>query len=225
MSTNKLDEANTLWECILAIYGYCPGPEDLRNERVYHAIFRPAFHRSCFLSVHLSPTDSEAILTFGYFVHAWEWKKYLEILAAIRTMQGSSRYSEDTFASDKSRQGEILSQLSEHLPLLEEESAYISKVHMAAISSEALEQFERRMQEIDPFELATLMLEPQQARDGIAARGIVTEQARSHRFDIWPVPLTSRHRAFFLACISIGCACLEGAEQEQLKAVLSALTR
>jgi hypothetical protein len=191
---NRLDEANTLWEYILTTYGYCPGSEDLREERIYHAIFQPTFHRHCFLSLHTTPPDTDAILTFGYLAHAWEWKRYLEILSAIREIQ--------------------------EFPLLSDDACvYLKNIQMEAVPLETLRHFEQQMQEIHPFELSTLMLEPQDARDGITARGIVTDRYRTHRFDIWPAPLTDRQRAFFLEFIRLGSASVEEAEQEHLKEI------
>lgn len=216
---NRLDEANTLWEYILTTYGYCPGSENLREERIYHAIFQPTFHRHCFLSLHITPPDTDAILTFGYLEHIWEWKRHLEILSAIREMQEFPLLSDDAFDYLKNIQMEALREKYGVSLFPDEESVYLRNVQMAAVPLEALRHFEQHMQEIQPFELRTLMLEPEEARDGITARGIVTDRYRTHRFDIWPVPLTERQRTFFLEFIRLGSTSVEEAEQEHLKEI------
>jgi hypothetical protein len=216
---NRLNEANTLWEYILTTYGYCPGSENLREERIYHAIFQPTFHRHCFLSLHIPATDTNAILTFGYLASIWEWKRYLEIVSAIREMQEFPRLSDDAFVYLKNIQMEALREKDVFSSFPDEESVYVRNVQIVAVPLEAFQHFEQRMQEIQPFELGTLMLDPQDARDGITARGIVTDRYRAHRFDIWPVPLTHRHRAFFLEFIRVGSASIEEAEQEHLKEI------
>ncbi|GCF09982.1 hypothetical protein [Dictyobacter arantiisoli] len=216
---NRLNEANTLWEYILTTYGYCPESENLREERIYHAIFQPTFHRHCFLSLHITPTDTDAILTFGYLAHIWEWKRYLEILSAIREMQEFPMLSDDAFVYLKNIQMEALREKYVFSSFPDEESVYLRNVQMTAVPLETLQYFEQKMQEIQPFELGILVPEPQYARDGITARGIVTDRYRTHRFDIWPVPLTGRYRAFFLEFIRLGSACVEEAEQKHLKEI------
>ncbi|WP_201378440.1 hypothetical protein [Ktedonobacter sp. SOSP1-52] len=219
MKENRLEETNTLWEYILTTYGYCPASENLQEERIYHAIFQPTFHRHCFLSLHITPGDTDALLTFGNLAHIWDLKRYFEILSEIREMQEFPILSDEATIYLSSMQRETLGGKSVFPSFINEESVYLRNVQMAPVPVEALRHFEQKMQEVQPFELNSLMLKPQEARDGITARGIITDRYSKHHFDIWPIPLTSRHKAFFLEFIRLGCTSVEGTGQENLKEI------
>jgi hypothetical protein len=216
---NRLNASCTLWEYILATYGYSPGSENLQEERIYHAIFEPTFHRSCFLSLSITPNDTDAILTFGYLADIWEWERYREILSALRK-------NEFPVLADEARvylmnmQKKALEGKYE-LPFFpNEESFYVRDVQMAAVPLDALQRFRQHMLELHPLGLHT----PNATaigRDGMLARGIVTDRHCTHRFDLWTVEkeLTNRHRAFFHALIDVGYASFEAGVQGYLNEI------
>lgn len=159
------------WEDLLTAYGYCLRPERLQEEHLYHAIFQPAFHQPCFLSLYITFPGVESILTFGYLTNNCKWERNKEL--------HSQRKETVTFAKPG-----------------DEESVYLRDVQMIDVPLEALQHFEQQMHEVHLLAPGNSQLTGR-GRDGMGARGIVTDKNGTHHFDIWTMEELAEQQSAF----------------------------